>query len=373
MDKKILIIASIFLILLSACSTPLPVSEYEQNLSVRTIAQGLQHPWGMAFINESAVLVTQRTGTLSLINIPSGDQTTIQGVPEVAVVGQGGLLDVFLEEPYIYLTYSAPFETGVTTHLGRGIFENNTIQDFEVLYQAYPALPGGAHFGSRVIVQGDYVFFTVGDRGDKNFGTEHVSQNTNNTLGATIRLYKNGSIPQDNPFVNNQSVRDSIYTFGHRNVQGMTIHPETGEIWQSEHGEQDGDEINILQASGNYGWPLTHYGCTYGLGRTIGEFAHEKDDIINPVYYWECRSGGFPPAGMTFYSGERFPEWQGDLFVGNLAGQYLGHFRIINDTLEELNPLLANRGWRIRDVQESPDGYLYVLQDANPGGLHRLE
>lgn len=366
--KKIILLL-ITLIIIAGCSQE---EATNQNITITTITEQLQQPWGFDFVNESTIIITQKQGTISLVDIATGEINNIQKVPEVAAQGQGGLLDIHLHEEYVYLTYSASYETGTTTHLARAIidYETHELQNLEILYKATPAQTGGAHFGSRILVHYGYVFFTIGDRGDKNFGPEHVSQNTSNTLGTVIRLHTNGSIPQDNPFIDNDSVIDSIYTFGHRNPQGITMHPETKKIWISDHGEQDGDEINILEAGGNYGWPIAHYGCTYALGRPIGELPHENPGTINPVYYWECKSGGFPPSGMTFYSGDVFPEWRGDLFIGNLAHQYLGHFSVTGRKVTELEPLVTNKG-RIRDVQQSPDGYLYFISDN--GGLYRVE
>ncbi len=340
------------------------------SFQVTTITESLSSPWGMDFLDETTLIVTQKSGVLSFVDLQSGAITDIRGVPQVVSSGQGGLLDVALVDNWVYLTYSASYDGGVTTHLARARLVDTHLEELEVLYRASPALSGGAHFGSRVLVVDDYVFLSTGDRGEKNFGPDHVSQDTSNTLGSIIRMYRNGSIPQDNPFVGNPDVVDSIYTFGHRNVQGMTLHPDTQEIWISDHGEQDGDEISVLEAGGNYGWPIVHYGCTYVLGRPIGGFAHERDDIVNPVFYWECGSGGFPPAGMTFYSGDVFPHWQGDLFVGGLAKRYLAHFSVENGVVSENEPLLADRGWRIRDVMQGPEGYMYVLTDG--GGLYRL-
>ncbi len=236
----------------------------------------------------------------------------------------------------------------------------------------YPTQSGTAHFGSRILIHDEYLFMTIGDRGDKDFSENHLSQDTTNVFGSIIRLYLNGSVPFDNPFVDNNSVLDEIYTFGHRNPQGIAINRFTQEIWISDHGEQDGDEINILQAGGNYGWPLYHYGCTYVMGRPIGGFAHENPKILNPIYHWDCGSGGFPPAGMTFYDGDIFSDWIDDLFIGNLRHRYLGHFRVENRVITEQNPLLSQKNQRIRDVKQSPDGYLYVLTDVNHGFLYKI-
>ncbi len=363
-----------------------PDGRREGEFAVETVAEGLEHPWGIAFLPEEARLfVTERDdGRLLLLDRESGEKVSIDGVPEVDAAGQGGLLDVTLHpefptEPWVYLTYSATNGDGrSTTHLGRGRFDRETAQlsEFDVLHAAEPFVDSDGHYGSRVVFGADgMVYLTVGDRQFKDFGPEHVSQDTTNELGSTLRLEPDGSVPEDNPFVGEDypDVRDAIFSFGHRNAQGMAVHPETGELWQSEHGEQDGDEINVVEAGGNHGWPIATYGCIYGSGDSIGELPHEREDVVEPVYYWECNSGGFPPSGATFYEGDALPEWRGDLFVGNLAGRYLGHFVVDGRDVEELDPLLADRGWRIRAVEDAPNtGNLYVLIDDAPAPLVRL-
>ncbi len=351
------------------------------------IADGLEHPWGIAFLPDGEhALLTERAGRLNLISRLDGTVQHIGGIPDLHVRGQGGLLDVelhpdFPEERWIYLTYSGANEQGQsTTYLGRGelvLAEDNGaphLENYQVLYRVEPYFASNAHYGSRVIFGEDgMLYMSTGDRGFKDFGPEHIAQDTSNGHGAILRLTPEGEIPEDNPFVEEEGVLDAIYTYGHRNVQGMTVQPETGDIWVSEHGERDGDEINLIRRGNNYGWPVAHTGCQYGTEIPVGERPEDRDDIFNPVYYWECTSGGFPPAGATFYSGDAFPNWQGDLFIGNLAGQYLGQFNVNGTNVEELDPHLDARGWRIRDVAEAPDtGYLYVLVDAAQTGIYRL-
>ncbi len=357
-----------------------------EGYQVERLGGPLDQPWAITFFPDgSGGLVTEsKTGRLLRVDQDNGDYTAISGVPEVEATGQGGLLDVAIhpeypEETWVYLTYTETNDSGeITTHLGRGELspESDSLDGFEVLFVAEPFLDSGVHFGSRVIFgPDDYLYMTTGDRGDKRFGNEadqHVSQVTDNELGATIRLEPDGSIPGDNPFVDDSNFSDSIYSYGHRNAQGMTVHPETGEIWQSEHGEEDGDEINIIEEGGHYGWPVTHYGCEYGTDVPVGDDPDERDDVVNPVYYWECGSGGFPPAGMTFYDGDVFEEWEGDLFVGNLAGQYLGRFTVSGRDVTEAEPLLTQEGWRIRDITVGPDDYLYMVVDADDVPLIRL-
>lgn len=379
MKKIILALSLIALFAITSCSADEIIKDegeqiIKQEYVVEVINNNLENPWGLDFLEENKIIITEKKGQVKIINEETNEISLLSAVPSVDSSGQGGLLDVVLDEEYIYLTYTAGTKDGTGTHLGRGILnlEENTIEEFKVLYKAEPFMDSGAHFGSRILIQGEYIYLTLGDRGRKNFGPEHISQNTMNPNGAIIRLYKNGSIPKTNPFINNNEVLDEIYTYGHRNVQGITLQTETGRVWISEHGERDGDEINILQAGGNYGWPLDHYGCRYGTMIPVGEKPHENPNTINPVYWWECGSGGFPPAGMIFYSGKKFSEWKGNLFVGNLAGRYLGRFEVNNDEVQELEPLLQEEGFRIRDVKESPLGYLYVITDSNPGMLLKI-
>ncbi len=287
----------------------------------------------------------------------------IDGTPAVHDAGQGGLLDVVLhpefpDERWLYLTYAATTDANgdeSTTHLGRGRLEPEaaTLEEFEVLYAAEPFVGSNAHYGSRVVFgPEDRLYVTVGDRQFDEFGPDHVSQDPTNDLGTTLRLEADGSIPEENPFVDDEGRRGLQLRPPER--PGMTVHPEAGEIWQSEHGEEDGDEINVLEAGGNYGWPVAGYDCEYGTDEPVGDDPREREDVVDPVYYWECNTGGFPPAGATFYDGEAFPDWQGDLFVGNLAGEYLGRFAVDGRDVEELEALLADRGWRIRDVAVAP-------------------
>lgn len=346
----------------------------KENYSVEILINDLTHPWGLAFVDDNLVLITEKRGVLSLFDKETLELTEISGVPGVDDSGQGGLLDVEYDDGIVYLTYVSGDNSGTGTHLGRGFLDVDSFEllDFEVLYKVEPFMHSGAHFGSRVVVKDDYLFLSTGDRGQKDFGPEHIAQDTQNPNGAVIRLYKNGSIPSDNPFVGDEDFLDEIYSYGHRNIQGLTLHPQTSELWASEHGERDGDEINIIQKGGNHGWPIAHYGCQYGTTTPVGEKPHDLSETVDPVYYWECQSGGFPPAGMTFYFGEKFEDWQGNLFLGNLAGRYLGRFEVENNEVVEVSPLLEDEGWRIRDVKESSNGYLYVITDENPGHLLKI-
>jgi len=356
-----------------------PVKDVEPVLEI--VAENLGLVWAIEFLpGTTMLLANEKSGSIFLINTETLETYEIAGAPVVDSGGQGGLLDLavspeFNEDNFIYLTYSAANNTGeTTTHLARAVLdlERLSLSSLEVLYVAEPFLRSTAHYGSRVVIQGEHLYMTIGDRGDKNF-ENHVSQNTSNVLGTTIRLLRDGSIPEDNPFIGKPDILNEIYTYGHRNPQGMTIHPKTGEIWQSEHGERDGDEINIIFGGNNYGWPIATYGCTYVTGQSIGDLPHEREDLVSPVHYWECGSGGFPPAGMTFYDADGFLDWRGDLFVGGLAGQYLAHFRVTGEALKELDPLLKDEGWRIRDVTVGQhDGAIYAAVEGRNVSIIRI-
>lgn len=352
------------------------------------VMEGLGQIWAIDFIPDTTIiLATENSGKLFLIDSETKEVSEVFGVPTVDSRGQGGLLDIaispnFANDMNIYFTYSAagiddPVSSSspeTTTHLAKANLDIDSLvlRDLEVLYIAKPFKNSTSHYGSRVVIDDNYIFMTIGDRGDKNF-SNHVSQDTTNVLGTTIRLNRDGSIPDENPFVNNDSILDEIYSFGHRNSQGMAINPITKELWQSEHGEFDGDEINVIKPGGNYGWPLTHTGCGYITKRPIGELPWERDDIIDPVHYWECGTGGFPPSGMVFYDSEGFTDWHGDLFVGGLASRYLAHFEVVENSLIEKDPLLKDEGWRIRDVAVGQhDDAIYVAVEGAGGSIIRI-
>ena len=339
----------LLLVLIAGCA-PAEIDEEKEEV----LLDSLSSPWGMTFIDEGSMLITQNGGELLYYDFDSIEE--ISSIPEVVSSGQGGLLDVHYDDGYVYITYSASGQGGAATRLGRGRLDLDSLalEDFEVLRTIEPFVSGGSHFGSRVMIVGDYLYMTTGDRGSKDFSEEHPSQDTSNELGAVIRLYRNGSVPQDNPFVDEEGFVDSIYTYGHRNVQGLALYED--EIWISEHGEQDGDMIHKLTTGGNYGWPLVHYGCTYLRGTEIGGLAHEREDIVDPIHYWECNTGGFPPAGMDFYDDR--------LFLGGLRSQYLAEFEFTDDGgLQETESYLE--GHRVRDVMAYDEG-VYALTD---GGL----
>ncbi|XGI83789.1 PQQ-dependent sugar dehydrogenase [Halorutilales archaeon Cl-col2-1] len=347
---------------------------------IETVVGGLTEPWGIEFIDDRRCLVTGRRGSLSLIDVGSGTAEGVEGVPEVYVAGQGGLLDVevhpnYPDDPRVYLTYSATDTEGKSaTHVGAGRLDDDTprLEEFEVLHVAEPFVDSNNHYGSRATFGEDRsLYVTSGDRQFKNFGSDHIAQRLDNQLGAVLRLEDDGSVPSDNPFVDGEGA-DAVYSYGHRNPQGLTVHPETGEIWETEHGERDGDEINVIEKGENYGWPVATEACEYNTDIPVGVSHSEREDVVSPVYVWECGTGGFPPSGADFYDGDLFEDWQGDLLVGNLAGRVLGRFEVDGRDVEQVDTLLEDRGWRVRDVAVGDDGYVYLVYDGDGVPLVRL-
>lgn len=363
--------------------TPTEGEDPDDAVALEPVADGLEHPWAIAVLPRAdALLVTERPGRLQLVDRETGDLASVAGVPDVHAADQGGLLDValhpsFPDESWVYLTYAATNDAGESaTHVGRGRLDADepALSSFEVLHVAEPFVDSDGHYGSRAVFGDDgALYVTVGDRQFKDFGPDHVSQDPSNELGATLRLESDGTVPTDNPFLEDPDAADTVYSYGHRNAQGAAVHPETGELWLSEHGEADGDELDVVQPGANYGWPIASEACHYGTTDPVGQPHDEVDDVVAPAYTWPCSTGGFAPAGATFYDGDAFLEWRGDLFVGNLADRYLGRFAVEGHAVEEREPLLTDRGWRIRDVTVAPDtGALYVAVDAGSAPIVRL-
>ena len=350
--------------------------------TVQTVAEGFASPWSLEPLADGRLLVTEQGGRLQLVDPAAGTVTRVPGTPTVFARGQGGLLDAalhpaFPEEPFLYLTYSAGDGDSdrSTTHVGRGRLDLDgpRLRSFEQLHAATPFVESSGHYGSRIAFdRDDRLYVSVGDRQFKNFGPDHHGQRLDTELGAILRFEDDGTVPTDNPFVDDPEARDAIFSYGHRNVQGLARHPETGAIWASEFGEQDGDEVNVLQRGDNYGWPVADEGCTYGSGDPIGVSHTDRADVTAPVVSWPCGSGGFPPSGATFYDGDGFPEWRGDFFVGGLASRSLVRIGGDRETAAIERTLLAEREWRLRDVATAPDGSLLVAVDDDPAPVVRL-
>jgi glucose/arabinose dehydrogenase len=338
---------------------------------VRTV-DSLEHPWGVDWLPDGRMLITERSGTLYLVD--EGQRTALSNVPEVWAQNQGGLLDVAVAPNYedtgwIYVTHSSlrPDSTGGTV-LSRAKLDGTSLTGVEEVYRQTPFLETDYHFGSRIGFLGDgTLVVTMGERGQRREETVDIPTPTT-SVGTTVRLNMDGSVPEDNPFVGSDEGLDAVYSYGHRNQQGMAVHPETGAIWQTEHGPHGGDELNLVEAGNNYGWPAVSYGDTYSDQTPIG--GTEGPGITDPVEYWDPSPA---LSGLTVYAGDRFSEWQNDLFLGALAHQKILRVEVTDGEVTDQEELIRAEIGRIRDVATGPGGHLYALTDMPNGGLYRLE
>ena len=340
------------------------------DFKLTTITDGLERPWALAFLPNGDFLISERVGRLRIVKDGQLKSKPLDGLPKnIYVEGQGGLLDVaihpkFVTNNFVYISYAGRGKGGASTEVARGRLINNQLKDTETIFVVKPKTPGGYHYGSRLVFAADgTLFVTTGDRYDR----LHDAQQPKNHLGSIIRINDDGSIPKDNPFVNHPSYQAEIFSYGHRNAQGITIRPSDKSIWSHEHGPRGGDEVNKLKVGANYGWPTITYGIDYS-GAIISDKTHAPD-MEQPVIYWDP---SIAPSGMTFYTGERFPQWKGDLFVGALALKHLRRLEMKGDNVTQQEVLLEGMA-RIRDVRNGPDGYLYILTDEKNGKLLRLE
>jgi glucose/arabinose dehydrogenase len=337
---------------------------------VATVAQGLDHPWGLAFLPDGRMLVTERPGRLRLVEKDGRLSPPVAGVPEVYARGQGGLLDVALDPGFagnrlVYLSYAEPGEGGAGTAVARARLGAGQLTELAVIFRQAPKVTGGNHWGSRLVFARDgTLFVTLGDR----FAYRERAQDLGTHLGKIVRINPDGSVPRDNPFVGRADALPEIWSLGHRNAQAAALHPATGALWEIEHGARGGDEINTPAAGKNYGWPVITYGVDYS-GAKIGE-GTAKPGMEQPIYYWDP---SIAPSGMAFYTADKFPEWRGNLFVGALKAQCLVRLELDGAKVIKEERLLAALGERIRDVRQGPDGFLYLLTDASAGRLLRLE
>ena len=362
------ITATIFLT--AAASIPQVIKTQEYDLRIVKIVSGLEHPWGLAFLPDGRIIVTERPGRLRIIRGDRLEKEPVSGLPAITARGQGGLLDValhpdFIENGLIYFSYSGSGRGGIGTEVARGKLSGNHLENVEVIFRMAPKSKTSRHFGSRLIFDWEgYLYITLGDRGEKS-----RAQRPGDHAGSVIRLHDDGRVPADNPFVGQKEWQPEKYTSGHRNMQGATIHPETGSVWTHEHGPQGGDEINVIRPGVNYGWPVITYGVNYVTSTKIGEGTH-KPGMAQPLYYWVP---SIAPSGMTFYTGDKFVRWRGNLFVGALKDQMLVRLSLDDERVVSEERLLKNKLGRIRDVSQGPDGFLYILTDEKDGMLVRLE
>ena len=357
------------------CAVPLAAAAqtYRSNdhsFRLVKVVEGLEQPWSLAFLPDGRMLVTEKAGRLRVVSKGALDPKPIDGLPEVTVHGQGGLQDVVLHPQFdqnqlIYFSYAARGPDGVGTELARGRLVGQRLENVQVLFRQTPKGTRGAHFGGRIVFdRAGFVYLTLGDRGEMD-----RAQRPDDHAGSVIRLHDDGRVPRDNPFVNRHGWRPEKFDLGHRNQQGAALHPNTGMLWTHEHGPQGGDEINVIRPGRNYGWPIITYGANYGSGTRIGE-GTRKEGMEQPVHYWVP---SIAPSGMAFYSGDKFPKWNGDLFVGALKDQMLVHLKLDGEKVVSEQRLLKGALGRIRDVRVSPDGLIYLLTDERAGVLARLE
>jgi glucose/arabinose dehydrogenase len=367
-----LLVAGASLLVAAPAAAQAPVYKSAlHDFRVVTVADGFEHPWSIAFLPGGDILVTERPGRLRIIRDGRLLPAPVEGVPPVFAVGQGGLLDVvphpdFASNRLLYLSYSKPLGgQESTTAVIRGRFENDRLANVEEIFEA--ATRGRGHYGSRLVFDGNgHLFVSVGERMASPSGDleAHPAQDLTNHHGTINRLYEDGRVPPDNPFVGRDEVRPEIWSYGHRNPQSLAIHPETGELWEAEHGPQGGDEINRIEPSLNYGWPVIGFGVNYGSGQRIHE-GTLREGMQRPVHVWVP---SIATSGMMIYDGDAFPEWRGDIFVGGLAGEQLARVEV-DMGVSVLEETLVRGMGRIRDVRQGPEGFIYLAIDDGADGL----
>ena len=330
------------------------------------VIEGIQNPWGMVFLPDGAILVSEKSGKLFLYR--SGSTTEVTNLPEIYNRGQGGLMDLELHPDYknngwIYFSYASSDgdQKGGNTAIMRAKISNNRLMDKQLLYKAVPNSTRGQHFGSRLEFDRDgFLYFSIGERGNRDVNPQDITRDG----GKIYRLHDDGRIPADNPFVDKNGAKKAIFSYGHRNPQGLAVHPSTGMLWEHEHGPRGGDEINIIQKGKNYGWPVITYGINYSGTKITNETS--RPGMEQPLYQW---TPSIAPSGMTFVSSDAYPKWKGNLLVGSLAFQYLERLEIKNNKVVYREKLLDGLG-RVRNVRQAPDGYIYVGIEGK--GIYRL-
>jgi aldose sugar dehydrogenase len=347
------------------------VQSEKHSYNVTMLVGGLEHPWSMTWLPDGRMLVTERAGRLRAVGKDFNlDPKPIEGLPKIVVGGQGGLFDVALHPAYrqngwIYISYSGPGEGGHGTELMRAKLDGHRLVDQQVLFRLQPKTRTGFHFGGRIVFDDKgHVYLTLGDRGDND-----RAQRLDDHAGSVIRLNDDGSVPKDNPFVGRGDAKPEKYTYGNRNMQGAALHPRTGQLWTHEHGPRGGDEVNVMRAGRNYGWPVITYGRDYTTNRPIGE-ATSRAGVEPPIHYWVP---SIAPSGMAFYEGDRFPGWRGSILVGALKDAMLVRLELDGDKVVKEERMMRDVIGRIRDVRVGPDGMVYLLSDDTRGALFRLE
>jgi glucose/arabinose dehydrogenase len=364
----------LFLLMAGAVTAPFASAQVVQSekhaFRVVELVRGLDQPWALAFLPDGRMLVTEKVGRLRIVADGKLDPQLVAGLPEVAVHGQGGLMDValhpkFADNGLVYLSYAARGQDGFGTEVARGRLSGHRLDNVQVIFRQSPKGSRGQHFGSRLVFDREgYLYITLGDRGQM-----ARAQRPDDHAGSVIRLHDDGRVPADNPFVGKPGWKPEKYTLGNRNQQGAALHPQSGILWTHEHGPQGGDEVNVIRAGTNYGWPVITYGVNYGIGTKIGE-GTAKAGMAQPIHKWVP---SIAPSGMAFYTGDRFPKWRGSLFVGALRGEVLVRLELDGEKVLREERLIRGELGRIRDVRVGPDGLIYLLTDESRAVLARLE
>ncbi len=369
MNKKILLLV-IQIFLVAQVSAQATFSSKEYDFTLETVASKLEYPWSIEFLPDNRILVSEKPGRLRVIENGELQYTPVKGVPEVVAQGQGGLLDIALDPAFaknqtIYLSYAGKGKGGIGTEVIKGKLVGNELKDTKVIFKLSPKSSTNYHFGSRLLFGKDgTLFITLGERGEMD-----RAQDLGDHAGSLIRINKDGSVPEDNPFVKQAGVKPEIYTYGNRNMQGIAMHPETGDVWTVEHGPQGGDELNIMKPGVNYGWPIITYGVNYGSGTPIGEGTH-KEGMAQPVYFWVP---SIATSSLLFYTGDKFPKWKGNAFVSSLKFGQLARLTMKDNMVINEERLIDGDVGRIREVKQGPDGYLYIIIDDPNGKLFRIK
>jgi aldose sugar dehydrogenase len=369
--KKLIFIIPLCVVALSACaqqteSSVKPEIPVAVNYTTEMVVPNLSLAWGMDFLPDGSMLIAEKAG--QLIHFKNGTKTNIEGLPEIYVRGQGGLLDVKLHPNYasngwVYITYASPEGegTGGNTAIMRAKISGNTLTDKQVLYKAGPNTTRGQHFGSRIVFDNEgYLYFSAGERGEHFVNPQDLTRDN----GKIYRLFDDGRIPEDNPFVNVPNAKKAIYSYGHRNPQGMVKHPVTGKIWEHEHGPQGGDEINIIEKGKNYGWPVISYGIDYD-NSIITEIT-AKEGMEQPLFYWVP---SIAPSGLAIVSSDKYPEWKENILAGSLKFAYVERLVLENNKVVKREKLFEGIG-RVRNIVQAPDGYIYVAVEGK--GIYKI-
>ncbi|QED37388.1 PQQ-dependent sugar dehydrogenase [Antarcticibacterium arcticum] len=357
MKSNLLLLFTAVIMSVTACAQKDTTIEKAQTvIDHEMVVDGLTIAWGMTFLPDGSMLITEKNG--EVIHFKDGTKQQITGGPEVYQRGQGGLLDIILHPDYeengwIYMSYAsdAGDGDGGNTAIMRAKLEGNQFTNKEMLYKGTPNTTRGQHFGSRMVFDRDgYLYFSIGDRGNHDENPQDITRDA----GKIYRINDDGTIPQDNPFVGEPNAKEAIYSYGHRNPQGMILNPETGEVWVHEHGPQGGDEINVIKKGANYGWPVVTYGENYGGGAISDETSHPG--MEDPIYYW---IPSIAPSGFVYVTSDKYPSLKGNLLIGALKFQYLEHAVLNGKEVTRREKLLEEIG-RVRDVKQAPDGTIYV-------------